>query len=160
MLYRTYVNDLFAYAVSLGFDRDTSKDAVQDVFCKLCADRQLQDKVANVRLYLFSAMKNRLLDIRRTNHAVSEPSDEITELTDFTVRVSVEDEYIENEMYELLKQRVQRLMDNLTDRQREIIWLRFEQNLDYGEIAQLMNITGPSCRKLVHKAMEAMRKKF
>jgi len=156
-LFRTHANALFAYAVGLGFDRDTALDAIQDVFYKICADQELTDTVENMPSYLFRALKNRLLDIRKTDHSVPEPSDEVADLTDFHIQVSVEDEYIENEEYENLKTRVRRLLDFLTDRQREIIWLRFEQNLDYKDIAHIMNITETSCRKLVHKAIKTMR---
>ncbi|WP_286860436.1 RNA polymerase sigma factor, partial [Proteiniphilum sp. UBA5510] len=45
----------------------------------------------------------------------------------------------------------------LTPRQREIIYLRYMQELDYEEIAILMEINYNSARRLVHRSIEHLR---
>jgi RNA polymerase sigma factor (sigma-70 family) len=156
-LYRTHLNELFAYATGLGFDNDTSMDAIHDVFFRICTEKTLVENVTNIRAYLFHAVKNRLLDICKTRHDIPMPVDEIAEALPFSIEVSVERELIENEEQEQLRQKVEQLLKNLTDRQREIIWLRYEQDLDYKTIAQVMHITESSCRKLIHKIISKLR---
>lgn len=153
-LYRTHVNDLISYAMCLGFDKDTSMDAVHDVFCKVIADKELTVRIRDIRTYLFRAVKNRLLDISKTCHETPMPVEEMP----FNIQASVEDEFIDNEDSELLRSKVERLLATLTDRQREIIYLRYEENLDYEEISGLMKISEPSCRKLIHKIISALKK--
>ena len=38
-LYNRYVDDLFSYGMSLGFQKETCKDAIQDTFYKLYISR-------------------------------------------------------------------------------------------------------------------------
>ncbi|MDD4632380.1 MAG: sigma factor-like helix-turn-helix DNA-binding protein, partial [Proteiniphilum sp.] len=48
----------------------------------------------------------------------------------------------------------------LTDRQREIIYLRYVQEYDYKQIAELLQISVHGCRKLVSKAILSLRERF
>ena len=52
------------------------------------------------------------------------------------------------------------MLDSLTERQREIVYLRYIQEYDYEQIAQLLNITVHGCRKLLSKAMQNLREKY
>ena len=39
ILYHAYFSELFAYALKLGFDKETCKDAIQDLFFKIYASK-------------------------------------------------------------------------------------------------------------------------
>ena len=52
------------------------------------------------------------------------------------------------------------MLNSLTDRQREIIYLRYVQGYDYPQIAELLQISVHGCRKLVSKAILSLREKF
>lgn len=105
------------------------------------------------------ALKNRLLDIYKQKRDVVEFStDSETEEIPFNIHVTVEDLIIEEEEQDIVRAKVEQLLESLTDRQREIIYLRYSQDCDYEEIAQLMHITVPACRKLFHKAIIKLRK--
>ncbi len=56
-----------------------------------------------------------------------------------------------------LNQRVDELMSTLTSNQREAIYLRYMQEMEYDEIAQLLNITSESVRKLVYRGISKLR---
>ncbi|MDR1407755.1 MAG: sigma-70 family RNA polymerase sigma factor [Tannerella sp.] len=158
-LYRTHVQALFSYALRLCPDREVAKDAVHDVFCRICEDERLRRGIINIRVYLLQAVRNRLIDMQKGRDVRVLPVDDaIADELPFGVHVSVEEAMIEHEERENLRRRVEQLMTALTDRQREIIYLRYEQELDYDEIARTMHITASSCRKLVHKAMSKLRK--
>lgn len=45
----------------------------------------------------------------------------------------------------------------LSNRQREIIYLRFYQNLDYEEISEVMNINYQASRNLLSHAIKVLR---
>jgi RNA polymerase sigma factor (sigma-70 family) len=158
-LYRMYSNNLFSYALSLGFDRETTMDAIHDVFYKLCLDNNAVKNVTNIRFYLLRSLKNRLIDIHKLRKEISGLSLEtIAEELPFTINVNVEDLMIENEEREKIALQVEELLESLTNRQREIIYLRYTQDCDYEEIAHLMHISVPSCRKLFHKVITKLKK--
>ncbi|WP_288732296.1 sigma-70 family RNA polymerase sigma factor [uncultured Parabacteroides sp.] len=158
-LYKTYANDLFSYALNLGFDRDISMDAIHDVFYKICLDEKVLNKIDHIRFYLLRALKNRLLDIyKQKKETVGLPSESTIDDIPFTIHVTIEDLMIKAEEQEMIRSKVEQLLESLTDRQREIIYLRYSQECDYEEIAQIMQITVPACRKLFHKALAKLKK--
>jgi len=143
----------------MGFSRETTKDAIHDIFYKICSDKHVLSAITNKRSYLLKAVKNRLLDIyKQTREKTDLPTDDTYHETPFTVHATIEDKLIQAEDKELILIQVKQLLEKLTHRQREIIYLRHSQELSYEEIALLMNITVPATRKLYHKAITALRK--
>ena len=94
-IYKAHAKALFSYSVSLGFDRDTSMDAVHDVFCKLCADKKVLATIVNMRYCLLRSLKNRLLDLdKRRKETVGLPLEKLAEELPFSVHATIEDELI------------------------------------------------------------------
>jgi RNA polymerase sigma factor (sigma-70 family) len=153
-----HVHDLFSYARHLGFEREVAMDAIHDVFYKLCTDENRLSQVTHVRFYLLRALKNRLLNIYSHEREMTGlPAGEMAGEPPFTIHVTVEDLMIQAEEDEQLRSKVEKLLATLTDRQREIIYLRYMQECEYEEIARIMHITVPACRKLLHKAMTKLK---
>ena len=149
-----YVNDLLSYGVSLGFDEDTCRDAVHDIFCKILVDKKKLLNVNNLTSYLFRAVRNYLFNIQKKNCKIS---DSFFENIPFSTEVTTLESLINREDTEKLKQTVENLLNELTPRQREVIYLRYMQEMDYDEIALLMNINYNSARRLVYRSIDHLR---
>jgi len=160
-LYTQYVNDLFTYGHYLGFKREVVEDAIHDVFVKITMEEQSLNDVSNIRFYLYRSLKNRLLDIhkRQRPHTAIEELDTSAEIP-FNMDVNVEDLLIEKEEQKQIKTEIEQMLNALTDRQREIIYLRYVQEYDYEQIAELLHISVHGCRKLVSTAIRSLREKF
>lgn len=159
--YNIYVNDLFTYALYLGFKKETIRDAVHDVFCKLATDKGSLDDITNIKQYLFRAVKNRLLDIHKTQKRHLEISNTtLNEALPFSINVSTEELLINKERQRIIKEQINLLLDSLTPRQREIIYLRYIQEFSYEAISQQLDISVHGCRKLVSKAIMNLREKY
>jgi RNA polymerase sigma factor (sigma-70 family) len=154
-VYALYVDDLLTYGRYLGFERETVKDAVHDIFVKIATDNDKLRDVSNIKFYLFRALKNRLLDIHKNQK-------ELVGLNPvpFNIQVNVEDLLIEKEERQQIKAEIEQMLASLTDRQREIIYLRYVQEYDYPQIAELLQISVHGCRKLVSKALFSLREKY
>ncbi len=153
-IYDQYVDVLFAYGIGLGFDKETVKDAIHDVYFKLYFDREALKKIENLKFYLLRMLKNRLLDIHKTTMDTSEIG--YSEIN-FSIKTTVLDELIKDEDKLALQNKIEKLLDCLTDRQREAIYLRYMQEMSYEEIAELLKMTPQAARKLIFRAMERMR---
>lgn len=153
-LYKIYVNELYSYGVSLGFASNKCMDAIHDIYCRIFIDKKELHGVQNIKYYLFRCLKNRLLDIQKKDKRISH--DNVSE-NNFSVEVSVMDTIIDEEERTMLKAKVQALMESLTSNQREAIYLRYMQEMEYEEIAQLLNINIDSARKLVYRGIEKLR---
>ncbi|MDO5664264.1 MAG: RNA polymerase sigma factor [Bacteroidia bacterium] len=154
-IYKKYVDDLYAYGVSLGFDSDMCKDSIQDVFYKLYSKRTELSHIENLRFYLFRSLRNRLFDLHRQQNKL-EPIE--WSLNQFPIEVTVLKQIEDEEDNAFLKQKVESLLQLLTSRQREAVYLRYMQNLEYDEIGKMLKMNSESVRKLVYRALEAIRK--
>ncbi len=160
-IYILYVDDLFTYGCYLGFERETVKDAIHDVFVKIATNSDNLDNISNIKFYLFRSLKNRLLDIYKSQkeHIELENIDPSLGIP-FNIEVNVEELMIEKEEQTEIKTEIEQLLGSLTDRQREIIYLRYVQEYDYPQIAELLQISIHGCRKLVSKAILSLREKY
>lgn len=153
-IYNKYVDELFAYGIGLGFERETLKDAIQDTFFKFYTNKKLLEGVTHLKYYLFRMLKNRLFDIYKSSN--KENIVDVTNLP-FLIEPSVLDELVANEDKAAIETEIKNLLEILTDRQKEAVYLRFIQELEYEEVANLLDMTAPAVRKLISRAIKRMR---
>ena len=77
----------------------------------------------------------------------------------FSTKVTVLDSLISDEKKEKIRTAVEELLDSLTSRQREVVYLRFMQNMEYEDIAAILDMQVGSVRKLVYRSVSILRKK-
>ncbi len=152
-IYKTYVNTLYDYGRTSGFNHDHCMDAIHDVFVKLFTNMPniATDKI---KPYLFICLKNRLIDLHRLNKLVL--YEELDE-TLFSLELCIQDTYITHEEERILKHQLHRLLKDLTPKQQEILYLRYFQELEYEDIAKIMHISAESSRKLVYRTIKKIR---
>ena len=154
-LYKFYYQDLYAYGVSLGFNTEDVKDAIQEVYLKLYFNERLCIDEKKIKFYLLRSVRNQLIDWERTKKDTSSIEEEERS---FKLSVSVEESFISDEEDLLLKKRVNRILDLLTDHQREIVYLHFIEEMPYEEIAVMLDMKIQTVRGQVFTAMEKLRK--
>ena len=159
-IYNRYVDDLYTYALYLGFEKGIIMDAIHDVFCKFAADEKLLQDVSNIKFYLFKSLKNRLYDIYKARKEYVELSAIDLQDAPFNIQVTIEDRLIDKEEQQQIKDQLSEMLDSLTERQREVVYLRYVQEYDYAQISELLNISIHGCRKLLSKAMQNLREKY
>jgi len=152
LIYNKYANDLMAYGAGWGVDRETLKDAIQDVFYKLYSNRKSFEKATNLKFYLIRSLKNRILDIRKSTVETAN-----IEGVEFSIQPIVTDALIEEEDRKAVEEQIGVYLSLLTGRQREAIYLRFIEEMDYEEIARILDMTAPAVRKLVCRGIARLR---
>src|SRR5690554_5421960 len=73
------------------------------------------------------------------------------------LNVTVEDEFIEKEEAEKIREKVENVLSQLTHRQREIVYLRYIQECSYDEISEIMEISVAASRNLVSKSVTKLK---
>lgn len=154
IIYNNHVDDLYSYGVSLGFQKEMCKDAIQDTFYKLYISRKNLYHIKNITAYIFKSFKHRLIDLSRKNIR-EETLESVTE--SFTVQVTILDNIIDSEKAEILKKKVSSLLEGLTSNQREVVYLKYMIGLGHKEIADVLEIREESARKLLYRTMEKLR---
>ncbi|WP_266366313.1 RNA polymerase sigma factor [Tellurirhabdus rosea] len=153
---QSYYAELFHWGMRLHPDREFVKDCIQEVFVNLWQSQPTARPVENVRSYLFVVLKTRILRELSRNpvtHPFSLPDDYA-----FSVEFSADTRLIEeeHEIYQL--RQLERVMNHLPGRQKELIYLRFYQNLSFDQIAEVMHLGRQSVHNLLNKSLNSLRR--
>jgi RNA polymerase sigma-70 factor (ECF subfamily) len=157
-LYRHYFKILNNYGARLTSDSQLLEDAIHDVFIDLWRRKEHLADVENVRFYLFRALRNRVIRNGRNN--VFENKEDIDRFLDYLVSLSHEQQSIDTESLNDKTQRIQNAIASLSDRQREVINLRFYHALSLDEISILMGLSKQSVSNLLFKSYAVLRLKL
>jgi RNA polymerase sigma factor (sigma-70 family) len=155
-LYNLHVEALYRYGTKLCSDDNLVKDAMQEVFLDLFMNRHRnKTKPENLRYYLILALKRNLIKKLKRNRKLTGESE-----CTFEPEYSIERTIIAGEEEQELNRRVVNLLKTLPAKQKEALYLRFNESMDYPEIAKVLNISVESARKQVYRALTSIRKKF
>ncbi|MBB6126537.1 RNA polymerase sigma factor [Mucilaginibacter lappiensis] len=152
-LIQKYSKPLFNYGYRIYQDKDFLKDCIQDVFLELWNRRLRISPTPAVKWYLFKAVRLRIFrDQSKWNR-----SEELDENYEFLVEFNIESKMITDLETKNLSSRIQQVLNALPPRQREIMYLRFYENLDFDNISQIMEISKQSVHNLLQKAYKNFR---
>ncbi|HBG79563.1 sigma-70 family RNA polymerase sigma factor [Petrimonas sulfuriphila] len=153
-LYNTYFPELFAYALKIGFNEETCKDAIHDVFFKLYASKNKLRHIQNIEFYLLGSVKNRLFDIHTIEHKIHEIN-----YLDFFIEneKNIIEQIIDEERQLQLQKKLSHLLQTLPPRQRKIINYHYQLNLNYAEIGEILNLSPDAVKKTLYRALKKMK---
>lgn len=156
-LYHKYVKDLYRYANMVVRNQPLAEDVIHDVFADLWRNRKGLGKIRSVRLYLFSSVKRRALRKLKKESAFT-CLDFAQDDFSFEVAPCFLDELVDIQHKDTISKRIKKGIADLSNRQREIIYLRFYQDMSYAEIAQLLKLDQKYVYNLASKAFGILRK--
>jgi RNA polymerase sigma factor (sigma-70 family) len=154
-IYTLYFNVLYEYGMRRVGNEELVKDCIQDLFVKLWTNRRTIATTAKIKYYLLGALKNHLINAGTSPSFIQMESVEAAD--HFTLDFSADTDFIRRQQDSRLSLRLQEALRQLTPRQKEIIYLRFFEELSYDEIAQLMDISVKGAYKLSHRALETLK---
>lgn len=153
-LYTTYVQILFGYGLRFTNDSEIIKDCIHDIFIDLYNHKDRLDIPANVKVYLLVSLKNRLVKVLY-KHAIFDRFD--AEKVNFILETTVEDQFINDEQEVVQQKKVQQILESLTPRQREIIYYRYIQELNFDEICTIMDMNYQSAQNLIQRSLKKIK---
>jgi len=147
---------LFHYGSKFSKDKEFVKDCIQDLFLILWERRENLSSDIVVKTYMMASLR-RLM--HRNISSKSRLFDESSESREgaFEIEFSVEQEYIENESTLVLTQKVKKMLDELPRRQKEVIYLKFFQELDRNQISEIMEVSPQTVSNLLQIAIKQLR---
>lgn len=154
--YKSFINDLYAYGISLGGDKEAVRDAIQDVFMKIYFGEKDFSSIDHLKYFLLKSLKNELYNLYKSK-AYSATTDISEDILNFSITTTVLDQIIDDEDRIIIKHKIETLLAKLTSRQKEAIYLRYIQGLEYLEIAEILDMTPHAARKLISRSMKRLR---
>ncbi len=157
ILYKKYVQRLFNYGMHTCYDRELVMDCLQELFGRLWDKRSQVADVELVHSYLYKSFRRLLLNKieqnRRRTLFFFKP-----EVRGFELLTSFEDSIILEETSTEQLESLRKAVGTLTKRQREVIFLKFYNELSYKEVAVVMEMGVDAVYNLMTKAIDSLRK--
>ena len=152
-LFRQHYELLFRFGSKFTHDNDLLEDTIQELFLELWQSKA-RTPVVSVKAYLLKSLKYKLLKAFRKRGKVIPLSGDGA---DVPFELSHETLLIEKQENVEKKQLVVGALDKLSNRQKEIIYLKYYQNLSYEEVSEIMNINYQVARNLLYQAIKSLK---
>lgn len=156
VIYKKHLDILYRYGTKLYTDEDMVKDAIQEVFLDLYLNRgKNKSNPEYLKYYLILALKRILL--KKVKQSRKMVDDSQVDVLYFEPEYCIEQSIIEHEEEAEITRRVGAALTKLPSKQKEALYLRFNESMDYPAIAQILEISVESVRKQVYRALKTVR---
>ncbi len=155
-LYNSTIDQLYLYGTKITPDKTLVKDCIQEVYIDVFINWNKIRNPQAVKFYLLKALKHEIyqkLKFKRQNDSFDY---EMFENHGF--EQSFEEEIINAEEENSRDRKIQKALDELTPKLKEILFLKFTMGFTYKEIGWFMDINLGSAKKQTYRALGKLRK--
>jgi RNA polymerase sigma-70 factor (ECF subfamily) len=157
-LYKEYYVGLINFGVKMTDNVELTNDCISQMMLKLWDKRNTLSEVKNVRSYLITCLKNELLiELRKQNKIRSGDIN-----FDYVNQheLSYEEHLIQLQASLDVKNSLSRAFSRLTKREKQLLELKFFEDLSYDEIAVKCDITKRTAYNIIHEALRTLKADF
>lgn len=154
-LFLRYHDSLFQYGLSICSTRPLIKDCLQELFFQLWKKRESLSEVQKVKGYLWISFRRRLmrkLKAENKNGSITEPL-----LPEMDKYFSAERAIIQKEQKADSHRLLQKGLDTLSRREREVLFLKYFEGMSYSEIEEILGIEYQTARNYIYRAITRLR---
>ena len=146
-LFKDNYPHMYRMAFSMVENADDAKDAVHQVFAQIWRNKP---RVADdsIRGYLLAATRNQCLHTLRSRQLQRQIEDELRQ----DIAASENEE-----RKELLRQLQQVIDNNLTEQDRRVLSLHYDEELTYAETASVLGISASAVNKHISRSLAKIR---
>ena len=145
---------LLQYARRITGDREQARDVVQETFVKFQRNGALR-RENEPATWLFTVCRNAALNVCRKDRRMMYVGEEIIEACE-SEQLMPFDQLEKKEATGFLL----RIVSTLPLRQQEVIQLKFQNDLSYQQIAEIMQTTANNVGVLLHTALKTLRQRY
>lgn len=152
-LMTSYYNDLFRYGIKFTADKDLTKDIIGEFFLHIWDHRSSFASAENVKPYIIISYKRFVIAYLTK---ISRQLD-IEEQQPSSYEYSYEDYIIAWQNEETMKKLLRSAIESLPERQRELIQLRYYEQMSHEEIAVKTKLSIRTVYNKLHEAIKKLR---
>ena len=151
-IYHRYAARLTAFAVTKLFDVDDAKDIIHDLFVRLWEKRNTNEVKTNLAAYLFSITRFLIIDRIRRNitheqFVMIQQAFDPVHPPEVTLQIAAQE----------TQQAIEKSLDELSPRVKEVYLLSREENLTTMEIAQKLGLSEQTVKNQLTTALKHLR---
>jgi len=157
-LYSGNYKDLYAFGLKFTDDIEMLKDAINDVFGDLCKKPEYLENALNKKGYLLICVKHKIIKLRQQYSRAAM----IDVVLGDAVHMSYDpqQEEIEYRDFLTLQKKIEQAVALLPARQKEIIRLRYFENLSSEEISERTGISVKTLYNTTYNALRVLKAKM
>ena len=145
---------MYRYALSILDDRDTAHDVVQECLVKIWKNRSKLPQIKNFDSWAMRIIRNQCYDWVKVNRysLVTDKDitrDDIVEIE----RLSADHDTVYNDQVNWL----QKVLDSLPQKQKEIYHLREVEEMTYQDIAEVLSLNLSEVKVSLHRARQKIK---
>ena len=155
VLYKKYCKRVYRFGYSILKSQEESENLMQDVFLNLWENRDKVEKDSSIKSYVFTITYNSAISIIRKKARESdfvEYVKTLQEINEDPVNMELEYNELVNKLDEIIRE--------LPQRQKEVYLLQKVEGLKYSEIAERLNISVNTIENHMSRALKTIREKL
>lgn len=151
-----FYQDLCNYGLRFSHNTELVKDTIQELCLELWKNRANLSITASPKNYILKSLRRKLIrEVGRSRYSVG--FDEEYFDAGFNMVLPVEHNVILQEKLTELSFRVRSILEKLSRRQQEIIYLRFYLEIEVEQISDIMDLNRQSVYNLLHDALKRFK---
>ena len=147
-LFKDNYPHMYRMAFSLVENADDAKDAVHQVFAQIWRGKP-QISEDSIRGYLLAATRNQCLHMLRSKQLQRKMEEELQRETE---------EALSEEREELLQALQQVIEENLTEQDKRVLQLHYQEEMTYAETASVLGISSAAVNRHITRSLFKIRK--
>lgn len=159
-IYHEHVDCLVRYGHNFSQDVDIIDDCIQELFCRIWQKRILLKETDNIRYYLMASFRKELLKAIKKKSKRSSLIGKLFPETTLVFSASLETKMIQEESHHQQTKVLNQCLEKLSSRQKEIIYLKYYNELSFDEIGEIMGLDKKAVYNAMSKAMMILRKEM
>ena len=154
LIYRQYYPSLYHYALKVTSNKPVAQECVQDLFITLWRTRKGLAEISNIKPYLFKSLSRLMIRSAKSFQNGLRTTESETGLTFSPEELLIEQE---NDLHK--REVLTTVLNSLPARQRQVIYLKYYEEMSYNEMAEALQINYQSVINLIYKAFRKLRDK-
>lgn len=161
-VYEEYQEQIYRFILLRVSHGETASDISQEVFHHLLiATRGKEREIENIRAFLYQIARNLVIDHYRSNKTIVYSLESEGEDGEYTRQIAYEgpgaDEILDREY---TAEEIRKALSAVKKQHREIVEMRYLQQLDISEIAEKLGKSEGAIRVQIHRAIDELRDYF
>jgi RNA polymerase sigma-70 factor (ECF subfamily) len=158
-IYREYYPKLLVYGLKIKNKKDFIEDCIHEIFCDLLNHANNLGNTDNILFYLYASLRRKIFRRLQYDFSFRASENPYFDTLRFSENSS-EEHVIDKENLRIKKRIVKRMIESLSQREKEVLLMRFYLDFEYTDISQIMDINIQSVRNLVYRAIKALREQI
>lgn len=155
LIYNQEIDYLYNYGRKIFKRTDLVEDCIHDLFVEIWQRHQKLGPTDSIRKYLAVSLRRKIVATLKQESKTD--TVESFDTIPFDVELAIDEIMIAQEIDEEQVAKLKSAWEKLTDKQKEILYLRFYQGLEYEQIAEVLDMKYQSLRNAVSRAIKNLR---